>query len=418
MRIRDDNIEYNSKDTLTKNDMALKVMMMGGRRCGKTSALASIFYEIIHGTVKNHLTIADRTVLATKTSKRGVTESQESLNGKTLELKDFFPNEPTEKTFLVDKNPTNNFWTYKLGLKLPGTASENEMVMEFLDCAGEFFESGTAEASHVEEYVKNCDVFIVVVDTPYLMGVRDEAHKNICREAVNLGTNRVNDIHNFLTNIDDKQGKDAKMVIFVPIKCEKWEKEGRMDEVVTAIEQTYHTTITALTQYSMINVAIIPILTAGNIIFEEFKEASILTKKNQPKKTFRCCQISSKMVRMEDGTPYRLKEGDIVNPDSEAVISGTDIVRPYAWYRLNQDPNDFSYHPQYCEQLPLHILLFALRKYKWNKEHPTSIFDWLKIKFGEMFGRINIPALEKTMHEMAPEIKGSDVNIKYLKRSL
>lgn len=63
--------------------MALRVMMMGGRRCGKTSALASIFHEMINNkTVNEQLTVCDRTVLRQKINKYGEKEWQESLIGK------------------------------------------------------------------------------------------------------------------------------------------------------------------------------------------------------------------------------------------------------------------------------------------------------------------------------------------------
>lgn len=66
------------------------------------------------------------------------------------------------------------------------------------------------------------------MDTPYLMGSIEETTKDICPDSINLGTNRVKEIQNFLTNIDNKDGKDAKMVIFVPLKCENGQK-NQMD---------------------------------------------------------------------------------------------------------------------------------------------------------------------------------------------
>ncbi len=59
----------------------LKVIMIGGRRCGKTSALASLFEQMKNGPVKEYFTVSDRTILVTKGF-----EKQDSLNDKTLEL--------------------------------------------------------------------------------------------------------------------------------------------------------------------------------------------------------------------------------------------------------------------------------------------------------------------------------------------
>lgn len=46
--------------------MAIKVLMMGGRRCGKTSALASLFYQMINGETKSILSVSDVTQPQTK----------------------------------------------------------------------------------------------------------------------------------------------------------------------------------------------------------------------------------------------------------------------------------------------------------------------------------------------------------------
>ena len=44
----------------------LKVLMMGGRRCGKTSALACLFEQMVNGPVKNYFTVSDQTIRETK----------------------------------------------------------------------------------------------------------------------------------------------------------------------------------------------------------------------------------------------------------------------------------------------------------------------------------------------------------------
>lgn len=81
----------------------LKVIMMGGRRCGKTSALASLFEEMKNGQVKDYFTVSDRTVLETKGF-----ETQDSLNDKTLELQNMLEsNKDNSNIFLVD-NKTNS----------------------------------------------------------------------------------------------------------------------------------------------------------------------------------------------------------------------------------------------------------------------------------------------------------------------
>ena len=385
--------------------------MMGGRRCGKTSALACIFDQMVNGPVKNYFTVADQTILDIKDGER-----QDSLNGKFLELTQML-GKPHTRTFLVDGPPTRFFWDYKLKLQIPGT--DRCMFMQFRDAAGEFFEAGGTHSNEINDYVSECDVFVIIVDTPYLMGCEEEECKELCSESINLGTNRINDIHGFLTNINDNEGNDAKMVVFVPLKCEKWVKEGRIDEVTTRIKTVYDKTIKALSAYSKMTIGIIPIETAGNILFSEFKVAYTVTGRTGGKK--RCCYISESTLRLEDGTPKKIKDTDVVNEDSEAVIAGTNMMRPYAWYNIN--PYDSSYAPKNCEQLPLHILHFMFGKYKEmetqkNKGEILSFLNGLWNRICAVFGKIRIDELDNILIKMRTDgiIKNSGEGIEYIQR--
>lgn len=357
----------------------LRVIMMGGRRCGKTSALASLFEEMKNGPVKDYFTVSDRTELETKGF-----EVQDSLNDKTLELQNMLEtNKDNSNIFLVDKNPTANFWLYKLHLQIPGT--HREMDIEFRDSAGEFFEASSQHATETEEYIKNCDVFVIVVDTPYLMGSVEETTKDLCSNSINLGTNRVQDIQNFLTHIDDKDGMDAKMVVFVPLKCEKWAKEPNgLNKVTARIKEVYATHIKNLSAYGKINICIIPMQTSGNILFTEFKKAyyypdelgeyADIHDSHRPG-IVRCCLIDDEVARFENGQHELCAKQCKV--DSEAIINGTTLLRPYSWYQIN--PNDSRFAPKNCDQLPLHIIRFMLMKLMDAEA---------KVKHGGLFGRI------------------------------
>lgn len=340
----------------------LKVIMMGGRRCGKTSALASLFEEMKNGQVKDYFTVSDRTVLETKGF-----ETQDSLNDKTLELQNMLEtNKGNSNIFLVDQRPTNNYWRYTLHLQIPGT--KREMDIEFRDSAGEFFEASGLHAQETEEYIKGCDVFVIVVDTPYLMGEMDESTKELCTASINLGTNRVQDIQNFLTHIDNHDGKDAKMVVFVPLKCEKWAKEPNgLNKVTARIKEVYGTHIKNLSAYEKMNISIIPMQTVGNILFSEFRKAYLYPDETgefaelyQPGRpgVVRCCKIDDETARFENGVHELC--ADKCKIDSEAIINGTNLMRPYSWYQIN--PTDNSFVPKNCDQLPLHIIRFMLTK--------------------------------------------------------
>lgn len=395
----------------------LKVLMMGGRRCGKTSALASLFEQMKNGPVKEYFTVADRTVLETKGF-----ETQDSLNDKTLELQNMLEvNKENSNIFLVDKNPTSNFWLYKLHLQIPGT--HREMDIEFRDSAGEFFESSGAHSQETAEYIKDCDVFVIVIDTPYLMGSTDESTKDLCPESINLGTNRVQDIQNFLTHIDDREGKDAKMVVFVPLKCEKWAKEPNgLNKVTARIKEVYATHIKNLSAFTKMNITIIPMQTSGNILFSEFRKAFIYNSVDGP---IRCCKIDDEIIRKEDGENDTPLVGETVTEDSEAVISGTNLLRPYSWYQIN--PNDNKFFPQNCDQLPLHIIRFMLMKLM-DAEAAVNhrgllgwIYDFFRDlinKICELFGTMDTEELKKIIGKMQRDgiIKDNGDGIEIIKR--
>lgn len=395
----------------------LRVIMMGGRRCGKTSALASLFEEMKNGPVKDYFTVSDRTVLETKGF-----EVQDSLNDKTLELQNMLEtNKNNSNIFLVDKNPTSNFWLYKLHLQIPGT--HREMDIEFRDSAGEFFEASGMHARETEEYIKGSDVFVIVVDTPYLMGSADESTKDLCPDSINLGTNRVQDIQNFLTHIDDKDGQDAKMVVFVPLKCEKWAKEPNGLNMVTArIKEVYGTHIKNLSAYEKMTICVIPMLTSGNILFSEFRKAYLY---NSFEGTIRCCKIDDETIRKEDGENDLPMHGETVVEDAESVISGTNLARPYAWYQIN--PNDSSFSPKNCDQLPLHIIRFMLMKLmdaEAKVKHGGLlgwIYDFLRDMIDRIrgiFGTMNTDELKQIIGKMQRSgiIKDTGDGIEILKR--
>lgn len=393
----------------------LKVIMMGGRRCGKTSALASMFHQMINSKeLMSLLSVCDQTKLETKVDDNGGKELQESLNKKTLELMGFFRMSKNSE-FLIDKGPTRNYWHYHMQIALPGT--KKTMIMEFRDAAGEFFDFGVQDekegmhANETEEYVEDCDVFVVAVDTPYLMNENEDV-----RAAANIP----GDIHSFIAKIDeknkDKKEMKAKCVLFVPIKCEKWLHEGNISKVVEAVKEEYRATISNLEQRDNTEVAIIPIETAGDIEFSEMRDAYIVTNENgvkikdnngrpKTKQKIKCSMITKKTVLLEDGSLYSLKEGDIIQEDPNSFFTigrGKTAVlttpRPVSWFKFpetKQSGYTPSYKPKNCEQVCLHILRFLLSKAR-NEQNKSGFIQWLK----KTFGSITIADLNNTIVEL------------------
>lgn len=385
----------------------LKVLMIGGRRCGKTATLASIFHEITHGLAHRYFTISDQTVLDVK-------NGQESLTTKRAEIEDFLYK--AHNTFLVDENPTKGWGDYTLQLQIPGT--NRKMSIRFRDASGEYFEATSPHREESERFIADCDIYIVAIDTPYLMAPYDTGLSNsLCSRGISDLTNRVADIHNYLTHIDDNEGQDAKMVIFVPIKCEKWAREGRLAEVTAHVKETYGTTIEALKQYKKMTVEILPIETIGNVVFSEFREALIYTDPITKKKQ-RCCKLSDKIIRLDNGTSKPIRPTDVLTEDNTATLAGSSLVRPYAWYTVN--PQNNAYAPHNCDQIPLHILRFMIGKFRDSgiQIHKSGFWNnlWRRIK--ALFGSITPDELENAINHMNRDgiIKHSGEGIDIIKQ--
>ena len=276
----------------------LKVLMMGGQRTGKTSMLAGLIETMTHGTVKDIVEVKD--VTESKPASLKLIKSIESLKWNLLTS--------YGKTYLIDDSKSGEFEDFMLQFSVPGT--ESKMNILFSDVSGEYYDMGRQHDAEVREKVREYDVFLIAIDTPNLMEAVNSSNK-LCNEAINNSYNHVNDIHTFLTGLDDKEGSDAKLVIFVPLKCEKWAKEGNIGNVVQRVKTVYAPTLQALSKYNNVEVDILPVQTVGNIIFQEQAKAMSCVLNGQIQR--RCAIINKKtQVRFEDGT--------IENIDFKALI--------------------------------------------------------------------------------------------------
>ena len=334
----------------------LKVLMMGGQRVGKSSALAAIMDAFISGAEKDILTAKDSTTL---TKIEG--EKQTSIASKLAEVKEMLVKN-SGKTIIVNSGNTNKKWNYNLELTLTGTT--DSMNITFTDVNGEFFEGGNIHQEEIIDLVKEYDVFIVAIDTPFLMESKND-DSDLVNSVVNEAYNCTLSIHTFLTQINDNDGKDAKLVIFTPIKCEYWAKRNLLDKVAEAVKDDYKTSINALRKYKSVQLEILPVQTVGSAEFSEHLEA-LICEWTEKRFIFFSKECSSKCSELQNGN-IRLSNGDIrakssfkkIQEDLDAVlIPDTDIIRPNSWFRIDSP----VYKPHNCEQLALHILEFMLAK--------------------------------------------------------
>lgn len=330
----------------------LKVLMMGGQRAGKTSMLAGLIETMTHGKVKDIIDVKD--ITESKPASLKLIKSIECLKWNLLSS--------YGKTYLIDEEKSGEFEEFMLEISIPNT--DNKMSIQFSDVSGEYYDMGRTHDEEVRKRVKEYDVFLIAIDTPNLMEAINPDNK-LCNEAINNSYNHVNDIYTFLSEIDDKEGADAKLVIFVPLKCEKWAKEGKINQVVERVKTVYKPSLHALSQYTNVEVDIMPIQTVGNIVFQEQAKAMscVINGTTQRK----CAIINKKtQVRFEDGTvenidlaKHRFQE------DSNSVIrEHSSLVVPNSWFTTIGK----EYEPRNCDQLAFYILQFYLAKVLFAKE--------------------------------------------------
>lgn len=328
----------------------LKVLMMGGQRVGKTSVLAGLIDTMTNGPVKEVLEVKSTTISADASQK--LVKSIESLKWHLVTS--------LNKTFLIDVGKTASFEDYILQFCIPNTDSKMDIV--FTDANGEFFDMGRLHDAEIREKVREYDVFVIAIDTPYLMEAVNPDNK-LCNEAINNSYNHINDIYTFLSELDDKKGADAKLVIFAPLKCEKWVRENRTSEVIERVKQVYEPTINALSRCINVEIDIMPIETAGNIIFQEQAKAMLCQTEGNIK---RCAIVNNKtQVRFADG---KIENIDLTKhkfiEDSDALIrEGSTLIRPNSWFTTIGK----EYQPRHCDQLAFYILQFYLAKVMFAK---------------------------------------------------
>lgn len=377
---------YNSKKS--------QVVMLGGRRSGKSSILATIVYSLEHET-RGDLFSVKKTECVEEDGGLGA-----QLYEKIRELSGFI-NSPLRKIknsqFIVDMTPNSGRSTYSIYTSING---KKDAVFEFLDVPGEdmqekIYDDEKGCEVHNDKFdtllskVKNSDVIVIAIDTPYLMET-DENTNDIY--------NRVSEIRKLCSSIEPSNDKDKRLIILCPVKCEKYVLHGMANEVTEKVCVAYKDLINILVGKE-VDIWVMPIQTAGGIEFANMMDASIcysngkktgdlgsiIKKTNQfVKRTGATTNLSffdDPFDEEEDGKVKMWQEGKDsrgnnvklwLNPD-KYYISGTTI--PLAWYRTNSA----GFAPALCEQPAYHIIRFLSNKAYLNR----SLWE----KFKDLFGK-------------------------------
>ncbi len=228
----------------------IQVMMLGARRVGKTSVLASMINQF------NNVTDGTNLILTKENSARAIDDALDSM-------KSHFLNNPSYYDEVrMDTLQTPGFEYFDLRLSIARSVSKSHedtkrgmsRIIRFKDCAGEWISNYTNK-EEISMEIEKSDVIIIAIDSALLMEKNRKYNKQ----------NAVENVTNFIKeNLRPQEGaNNHKMVLFVPLKCEKYYWQDNYKQYF--------------------DVAILPILTIGGIEFFEFtvdKEAKVVGSEN------------------------------------------------------------------------------------------------------------------------------------------
>ncbi len=312
------------------------ILMFGSRRTGKSSILASMIdsFEKINESTQNKIKL------------EATEDTKPLLKKKKMHLSEIFDKHKDcgGQPFYIDENLNDNSYEYEF--KITADGSEDSHMIVFKDIPGEWLMT-EAKKKELDSDVAKSQIIIIAIDTPHLMEENGDFNNSF---------NVTSQVSNFLNN--PKDNKDIpRMILFVPIKCEKYYHEGRMDEVNSEIKKQYNLLFKNFAtppKKELYTVAITPILTLGGIVFHDFERDS---------------------------------DGDVLiinNPNIPSLA-----YRPQMTYYRFYDKAPF-FAPKYCEQPVLYLLKFILKIEGMTTveecDRDRSLFDLIFETVGTILG--------------------------------
>lgn len=330
--------------SLDRKEADFTVLMLGARRTGKSSMLSSMINSM------------DK--LCAETGFRFVaSESTKILmNTKQSQLQNIFHAFRGQEEFCTQEGAfgdisfseaTDNDLPYRFVLELADTGkkkSKNDIIIDFVDSMGESL-TKTPETENnkpIGEWIAQSAVILIAIDAPALMEGRSSVHDfGTFHEAVNLPDL----VFNHIVTADSdmrkvlKEGEPLipKLILFVPLKCEKYYYENSplmgISALKDCVKEGYKDLFIFFENHLEYTVAITPILTLGDVVFDHYK---------------------TRTIRAANGIE---REIPIVYGDDldKPLVSLCDIPRYPMFHFRNEQP---QFSPQYCEQPLLYLLAY------------------------------------------------------------
>ena len=242
--------------------MDINILMVGGRRAGKTSILAAIDE------------CCTKTFAGNSNIKVEVVKGGGNLSDKRTEMETYFtdPKYVSTNAFVPDLSPSPSAEEYIYRARIKRSSFD----FNFTDMPGGVYSDGDSgldsegdsSRENLPELIQNNHVIIIAIDTPHMVEYPHNAD-GICEYHGEF--NRVRRITDLI--IDNFTADEDKLVIFVPLKCEKYYYNGKINNIEEYIRKGYSKLIHHFEsvgpnqRFTVINN---PILTLGGAEFYRF----------------------------------------------------------------------------------------------------------------------------------------------------
>ena len=314
---------------MASTQFEFNVMMFGGKRTGKTSVLAAMqecFEEKFKGVGLTITPDDDNT-------KKLMEKKRNEMNG-------YFKN--SSELFECKDSPTLDKAVHSFKIQIKN--KKNGVIrLNFLDYPGEWINSNT-HYSELAEEARKAHIIIVAIDTPYLIEQSSSEYTTIGK--YNEKRNFPDSLYKLLKE-NFKLGSEypKKMVLFVPLKCEKYFHAWKLSVVNNLIRSAYKNVFSYLGTENgkYCESVILPIITLGEVDFHSFKKNS-----------------SGSIELNKSGLPT------------------TEI------YKIRNKMANKA-EPLYCEQPAAHVLMYILFQAKESKREEGNTLSKLCKRFKNFF---------------------------------
>lgn len=222
---------------------SLQICMFGPRGVGKTTVLTSVYKNTTDG------------IAGSKVYMR----SGDDKCGELLTYSDLLAG-AIEKKNAANLPATNSVADYVFELGITG--KKPTVKLRIKDFPGEYISENAPNnlKDEVRGFINKSNIIIVAVDTPFLME-DGGAH--------NSAKNNPSQVMHYIRH-NPEEFKD-KMVLFVPLKCERYFYDGQMQKVAERVKETYGDLRNFFLNNNVAS-AIVPILTLGGIEFDRMAD--------------------------------------------------------------------------------------------------------------------------------------------------